>query len=385
MPPNTTPIEPTITFDKDRMTPGGLTEKLEKQYQEILSSQRLNWTVHHHLSRLLGTGGQGVVYLSDRRGADGFTIPVAIKVFSPECFVDEPTYAEAMGRIARVSARIAQIQHDNLLNLHNFVDRNGIRILVMEWIDGYDLRQLLDKKRLLQVRQGVSRRRWDYINRVIVTADKKQPQLRPGVSMAIIRHCLAALESLHREEIIHGDIKPANIMLKRSGLAKIIDMGSAFTIDDVPRSRSCTPAYAAPEVLLGEQATPQSDLASLGYVLVELLSGQPPFAGIKKYKDLVEAKRAFPARLGEILPAQVTSNELLMGFCQRLVASEAGDRFQSAEAAELLGDGAAEFQRQQVLNDDRNEYDHEIHRLLEELKEVERNLDAGEAEGSEAG
>jgi serine/threonine-protein kinase len=255
----------------------------------------------------------------------------------------------------------------------------------MEWIDGYDLRQLLDKKRLLQVRDGVSRRRWDYINRVIVTVDKKQPQLRPGVSMAIIRHCLAALESLHREEIIHGDIKPANIMLKRSGLAKIIDMGSAFTIDDVPRSRSCTPAYAAPEVLLGEQATPQSDLASLGYVLVELLSGQPPFAGIKKYEDLVEAKRAFPARLGEILPAQVTSNELLMGFCQRLVASEAGDRFQSAEAAELLGDGAAEFQRQQVLNDDRNEYDHEIHRLLEELKEVERNLDAGEAEGSEAG
>ncbi len=385
MPHPTDSLDPTITFDKQKQRAEGLTEKLEKQYFEILSSQRLHWTVHHHLARLLGTGGQGVVYLSDRRGADGFTIPVAIKVFSPEGFIDEPSYVEAMGRIARISARIAQVQHDNLLNLHNFVDRGGIRILVMEWIDGYDLRQLLDKKRLLQIRGEVSRRRWDYINRVIVTAEEKQPQLRPGVSMAIIRHCLAALESLHHEEIIHGDIKPANIMLKRSGLAKIIDMGSAFAMDDVPPSRSCTPAYAAPEVLQGELATPQSDLASLGYVLVELLSGQAPFAGLKKYKELVAAKQSLAGRLDQILPEQVTSNELLMSFCQRLVARNPEDRFQSAGAAELLGDGAAEFQRQQVLNDDRNEYDHEIHRLLEELKGVEEQSDPGGLESEKTG
>ena len=385
MPQPTESLDPTITFDKQRQKAEGLTEKLEKQYLEILSSQRLNWTVHHHLSRLLGTGGQGAVYLSDRRGADGFTIPVAIKVFSPEGFIDEPSYVEAMGRIARISARIAQIQHDNLLNLHNFVDRSGIRILVMEWIDGYDLRQLLNKKRLLQIRGEVSRRRWDYINRVIVTAEDKRPQLRPGVSMAIIRHCLAALESLHHEEIIHGDIKPANIMLKRSGLAKIIDMGSAFAMSDVPPSRSCTPAYAAPEVLEGEQATPQSDLASLGYVLVELLSGQAPFAGLKKYTDLVAAKQSLAGRLDQILPEQVTSNELLMSFCQRLVARNPEDRFQSAEAAELLGDGAAEFQRQQVLNDDRNEYDHEIHRLLEELKGIEEQPDPGDLKSGTTG
>ena len=58
------------------------------------------------------------------------------------------------------------------------------------------------------------------------------------------------------------------------------------------------------------------------------------------------------------------------------------DRFQSAEAAELLGDGAAEFQRQQVLNDDRREYDHEIHLLLEELKEVEEQADTAKASES---
>ena len=378
MPSSDFAFHPTVTLDSEKARKRGQTEKLAKKYQQILASQRLNWTVHHHLARLLGTGGQGAVYLSDRRGADGFTIPVAIKVFSPEGFENENAYAKSMGRIARISARIAQIQHDNLLNLHNFVDRNGIRILVMEWIDGYDLRQLLDRKRLTRIQEGVSRRRWDYINRVIVTAKEKQPHMRPGVSMAIIRNCLAALESLHRENIIHGDIKPANIMIKRSGLAKIIDMGTAFATDDIPPSRSCTPSYAAPEVLQGSEATPQSDLASLGYVLVELLSGQRPFSGIKQLEQLVEAKNSLCDRLKEILPEQVTSNKLLMGFCQRLVARDPKDRFQSAEAAELLGDGAAEFQRQQVLNDDRSEYDHEIHLLLEELKEVEEHSELTE-------
>jgi serine/threonine-protein kinase len=362
--------DPTVTFHPAE-TAKGKSDQLTKRYQQILDSKRLNWTVHHHLSRLLGTGGQGAVYLSERRGADGFTIPVAIKVFSPIGFANEESYAEAMGRIARVSARIAQIQHDSLLNVHNFVDRNGIRIQVMEWIDGYDLRQLLENAPLAQIRKRVSRRRWNYINRVIVTAGEKQPHMQAGVSMAIIRHCLAALESLHRENIIHGDIKPANIMLKRTGLAKIIDMGSAFTMDDVPAERSCTPAYAAPEVLQGELATPLSDLASLGYVLVELLSGRKPFEGIKKYKDLLEAKQSLPDRLNKVLPQHATSDGLLMGFCQRLIASDPADRFESAEAAELLGDGAAEFQRQQVLNDDRSEYDHEIHLLLEELKQLE--------------
>ena len=120
--------------------------ELSQAYRALLDGGQVGWNASRPFLKPLGTGGQGVVYLSDRRGADGFTIPVAIKVFSPEGFIDEPSYVEAMGRIARISARIAQVQHDNLLNLHNFVDRGGIRILVMEWIDGYDLRQLLNRK-----------------------------------------------------------------------------------------------------------------------------------------------------------------------------------------------------------------------------------------------
>ncbi len=87
---------------------------------------------------------------------------------------------------------------------------------------------------LERVRQRVSNRRWDYINNVIVTAGGSQPRLKPGIAIAILRECLAALAALHREGIVHGDLKPSNIMLKRTGNAKIIDIGSAFDLDDVP-------------------------------------------------------------------------------------------------------------------------------------------------------
>lgn len=345
--------------------------ELLKGYSRILDAQRLQWTVHHRLSRLLGTGGQGVVYLSERRGADGFSIPVAIKIFSPAGFEDAAAYSEAMGRLARVSRRIAQIQHDNLLDIHNFVDRGGIRILVMEWIDGYDLRQLISLPRLDQIKQQVNSERWDEINRGIITAGEKQSRLRTGVTIAIVRHCLAGLGSLHQHGVIHGDIKPSNVMVKRSGLAKIIDTGSAYALDDLPTKRTCTPVYAAPEILAGSEPTAQSDLASLGYVLVEVLSGRCPFSELSKYSDLVEAKHRLPEQLEEILPKSVLRNQTLMAFCRQLVAVDPADRFESAEAAELLSDGAAEIQRQLVLNEDNQEYDHEIHLLIEELKELD--------------
>ncbi len=184
-----------------------------------------------------------------------------------------------MERIAQIAARVAQIQQDNLLDVHNFVDRNRIRIMEMEWIDGYDLASLLTREMLDRTREHVSNRRWEYINNVIVTAGPVQPRLKPGIAMAIVRECLAALAALHREGIVHGDIKPSNIMLKRTGNAKIVDIGSAFELTNAPAQRTCTPAYAAPEVLEGAECTPRSDLASLGYVLIEMLAGRPALRG----------------------------------------------------------------------------------------------------------
>ena len=343
-------------------------EELLARYSEIVAVGRLNWTEYHNLTRRLGAGGQGVVYLTTRRGTDSFTLPVALKIFSPERYESEDLYVEAMNRIASVAARVAQIQQDNLLDVQNFVEQRRIRIMEMEWIDGYDLSRLLAPELLEMTRERVNDDRWKYLNNVIVTPGPRQSRLKPGVAIAIVRECLAALAALHREGIVHGDIKSSNIMVKRTGNAKIIDIGSAHAVDDMPRSRTCTPAYAAPEVLEGRDNTPRSDLASLGYVLLEMLSGQPPFAGLHSFRDLLEAKRSLIHRLPQMLPSEVTCNELLMDFCRGLIAADPATRFPSAEDADMKKGGAAAFHRQLIVGGLASEYENEIRAWLEELE-----------------
>jgi len=343
-------------------------EELLSRYGEILSAGRLNWTEYHNLERRLGAGGQGVVYLTTRRGTDSFTLPVALKIFSPERYESEDLYVEAMNRIAAVAARVAQIQQDNLLDVQNFVEQRRIRIMEMEWIDGYDLSRLLAPELLQETRESVEDERWKYLNNVIVTAGPRQSRLKPGVAIAIVRECLAALAALHREGIVHGDIKSSNIMVKRTGNAKIIDIGSAHGIDDFPPTRTCTPAYAAPEVLEGRDNTPRSDLASLGYVLIEMLSGQPPFAGLQSFRDLLEAKRSLVHRLPQCLPSEVTCNALLMDFCRGLIDPDPATRFPSAEDADLEKGGAAAFHRQLIVGGLASEYENEIRAWLEDLE-----------------
>lgn len=366
-----TGLNATVTQGRERTNCG--CEFLMKRYQDILTNKRLHWTSHHRLERMLGSGGQGVVYLSERRGTDGFTLPVAIKVFSPDRYDDDRGYDEAMRRIADVAAHVAQIQHDNLLDVHNFVDRDRIRMMVMEWVDGYDLEGLLVADRLERIEPRVSNKRWEYINRVLVTDGPVHPRLKPGIAMAVMRGCLGAVAALHREGIVHGDIKPSNVMVKRTGTAKIVDIGSAFAIDAPPPHFMCTPHYAAPEVLEHHECTPRSDLASLGYVLIEMLSGQSPFEGFAatNLREMLEIKRSLPQRLEEIMPRDVTENQHLMNFCRRLIAPDPVKRFPSAEEADLVKDGAAAFLRQLVISNMSVEYENEIRIWIEELRELE--------------
>ena len=229
-------------------------DELLDRYTSLLNDQRMSWTEHLRLSSCWVRADKASSILSQRRGADGFTLPVALKIFSPERFEDARTYDEAMERMAAVAARVSQIQQDNLLDVHNFIDRNRIRLMEMEWIDGYDLSQLLTHTMLEHIRQKVSEKRWVYLNNVIITTAPMQPRIKAGIAVNIVRECLAALAALHRDGIVHGDIKPSNIMLKRTGNAKIVDIGSAFALDAVPPLRTCTPTYAAPEVLEGSDA-----------------------------------------------------------------------------------------------------------------------------------
>src|SRR5262245_27131798 len=341
--------------------------ELLEHYMRMIHQPKLGWTEHLRLRRQLGIGGQGVVYLSERRGADNFTLPVALKFFSPERFPDERSYREAMERMAAVSSRVALIQHDNLLDVQNFIERDRIRVLEMEWVDGYDLDTLLAPEMLERARSKVGPKRWDYINTVVATAGHGRIRLKPGMAVAIIRECLGGLAALHREEIVHGDIKPSNVMVKRTGNAKIIDIGSALNLNDLPQLKTCTPQYAAPEVLDREEVTPRSDLASLGYVLVELSAGRPLFAGVGEFSKLLEAKRTLPQRLHKILPTEVTHSELLMTICRRLTAPDPMLRYATAEQADTGSEGLAEFQRTLVRGDLASEYENELRVGLEEL------------------
>jgi serine/threonine protein kinase len=358
----------TCTIMPGGKRPENRVNELLHNYLKLVQEQKLGWTEHLRLSRVLGRGGQGIVYLSERRGADNFTLPVALKFFSPERFPDERTYREAMERMAAVSSQVAQIQHDNLLDVQNFIERGSIRVLEMEWVDGYDLDSLLSPGMLERARARVGQKRWEYINNVIATAGEARTRLKPGIAVAIIRECLAGVAALHRQEIVHGDIKPSNIMVKRTGNAKIIDIGSALNLNDMPQLKTCTPQYAAPEMLDREEITPRSDLASLGYVLVELLAGRPLFADSRDYQTLLDKKRTLPQWLHKVLPPEVRHSELLMTICRRLTAPDPILRYATAEQADTGSEGLAEFQRTLVRGDLASEYENELRLWLEELE-----------------
>jgi len=368
MNPSTTILRGTRTITYDGEQTNRCPTEMYQRYEQLLDNHRMSWTEHLRFRRLLGSGGQGVVYLSDRRGADGFTLPVALKVFSPERFSSEQGYDQAMQRIGKVACSVAKIQHDNLLDVQNFIERSRIRIMEMEWVDGYDLDRLLTPAMLTRVKQCVSNTRWEYINNVIVTAGPRRSRLKPGIAVAIIRQCLAGLAALHREEIVHGDLKPSNIMVKRAGNAKIIDMGSALELRNMPEQRTCTPQYAAPEMLERNEFSPSADLASLGYVLIEILSGRPLFAGLLTLGELLEAKWTLPQRLEQILPSDVTDSHLLLAICRRLIAPDPLLRYDSAEDADTGRNGLAEFQRTLVMGDLASEYENELRVWLEELE-----------------
>lgn len=342
--------------------------EMNKDYQDLLNGNQLQWNNLRTFSRCLGIGGQGVVYLSAREGADGFNIPVALKLFSPKRYDNGDVYQTEMSRLAQVAARVARVQENHLVAVQNFVKRNRIYIMEMEWVDGYDLRSLLTPATFKQIREQVTSRRWRNINDNVFTKGVQQPRLKPGIAVSILRECLAALAALHRNNIIHCDMKPANIMLKRSGNVKIIDIGSAIDLNNLPSTQPCTPTYAAPEVLAGKRATPQSDLASLGYILIEVITGFQPFANLK-YAELLKAKQNILQQLPQWFPAEEFAlSEPLMKLIHRLVHPDPDARFPSAEAADLAEDGAADFHRLLVKSDLPSDYENELRLWIEEVE-----------------
>lgn len=306
-----------------------------------------------------------MVLRCERTGTDDFRLPVALKVFSPEVYVCADDYESDMQRVASVAMRVAQLQSHQLLDIHNFIECDRVRVMVMEWVNGYDLSHLLNSKMLEALRSSVIGPLWAYLNDVVVASGPRQSRLKPGIAIQILKSCLAGLASLHRAGVVHGDIKPANIMLNRTGGVKLVDFGSAVDLE-VARSRiAWTPTYAAPEILDGAAVSPRSDLASLGYVLIEMLSGRVLFEGNDSIETLRAKKLRVPSKLASLLPPDVARNRELVGLCRALVNPDPDRRMASAEEANI--EWAAKVHRQLVKTGLDSEYENDLRVWVERL------------------
>jgi len=162
----------------------------------------------------------------------------------------------------------------------------------------------------------------------------------------------------------------------------LIDVGSASEISTPPRHRNWTPLYAPPEYLEYGIWNEKSDLACLGYVLIELLSGrrsvigpggdQSTITSAEEHKGtLLDAKTELPDRLTEILPTRARESEQLVNLCRRLIDPDPERRFSDASEAIEGSDGTFNFNKQLVLGDMSVHYASHIQRWLNELKQAD--------------
>jgi len=186
----------------------------------------------------LGRGGMGVVYKARQKALERL---VAIKVLAGEW----EGRADFATRFAREAKTLAQLSHPNIVTVHDFGETDGLFYLVMEYVDGVNLRELLGDGRM-----------------------------EPEQALAIVPPVCDALEYAHAKGIVHRDIKPENLLLDRDGRVKIADFGIASLVGAVGE-RSGTPPYMAPEQQQG-RVDRRADIYALGVVLYEMLTGEQP-------------------------------------------------------------------------------------------------------------
>jgi serine/threonine-protein kinase len=178
--------------------------------------------------------------------------PVAVKLLDVAATPD-PSLVQFLDREARLVARLA---HPNIVTVHDVGSDGGVPYIVMELVEGEDLRRRLESG----------------------------PLAVPQV-ITITEQICAALAAAHAAGVVHGDIKPDNVMLTRAGLVKVCDFGIArLNVAGSQRaSRSSvavgTSEYMAPEQATGGAVDPRTDLYALGCVIYAMLSGRPPFSG----------------------------------------------------------------------------------------------------------
>lgn len=353
-------VASTHAFAPNQQPEQAISSVLCPHFDQLQLAGEISWAAQYKFLRPLGYGSQSVVYLADRFGSLNVSLRVALKLFSPVPYQNTDSYLTEMARTAEVAMRIGEIQQDSLLDVHNMIESGGVQIMVMEWVDGFDLKQLTSTDRLAHVGRVSGKSAWEHINDVVVTAGSAQARLKPGIAIAILRECLDGLAPLHRRQIVHGDIKPANIMLKKTGDTKVIDFGSAFFLNRPRIMPAWTPRYAAPEVITDNRFELNSDVASLGYVFLELLSGRVLFDDVQTREQLAEAKILIHDRLENYLPPEVQEDSELVELISDMIHPDPSQRFSSPEEAAESEHGAAAAHRRLIRSNLDSDYKNEI-------------------------
>lgn len=367
----------------------GRSEKfLLQNYRALTNSEEVTGPSVLHLGETLGAGSQGKVFQCRRLGADLFEAPTALKFYSPDGYSEEK-YNSVMEHLAEMAGRIAVLQNENILKPQNWFTLNGIRIMEMELVEGFDLFQLLQRKTLRWMQEHLSKEDFAFKTDVVITEGADHPRLLPGPALSIIRDCLQALQALHENGILHGDIKPANVMLKTTGHAKVIDLGSAVDLERLPPIRFCTPYYSAPEVFR-KGCSPVSDIASLGYVLIELLTGRsmapinlaiPCTVSAERLSIqdsslselqllLIRQKHILYENLPAFFPQDLAKNEHLVEFCRYLIHPDPQRRCQSAIEAVVSSRGISNIMRELVIGNLASEFDCDLQYWVRTLKKM---------------
>jgi eukaryotic-like serine/threonine-protein kinase len=266
---------------------------------------------------VLGQGGMGVVYRArdPRIGRD-----VAIKTLT-EGFSGDP---EMLKRFYQEAGQTGNLRHPNIVTVYDFGDEEGLPYIVMEFLDGEPLDKII----------------------------RLQQPLHLGARLDIIEQVCSALAYAHLQGIIHRDVKPANVIVQRDGLVKLLDFGIARTGQPYGQSpgqaidRSMTrtgtlvgtPAYMAPERLRGEPFDGRSDIFSTGVVLYQLVTGALPFDA--EYPAILhQILQEAPPPLSKYLSAYPP---LLEQVISRALAKDPFERYahSSDMAADLNGVGS---------------------------------------------
>jgi eukaryotic-like serine/threonine-protein kinase len=266
---------------------------------------------HYRVDSEIGRGGMGVVF---RARDELLKRDVALKVLRE----DVVSQSDRRNRILAEARAASALNHPGIVTIYDVGEEAGQLFIVMEFVDGTTLRHLA-----------------------------QSGPLDPKTLTRLATHIAEALDAAHSRGVIHGDIKPENILLPAGGRPKLFDFGIArqTTAETVTLTRSKTDpaeassasiagtlAYMAPEVLRGDLTDARADLYSLGVVLFELASGYRPFLGptISALMSQILHERA--PRLGgdgSIVPSELNR------IVQKLLEKNAGSRYQTARDVEV--------------------------------------------------